>query len=212
MNFDYEKVKEKFGKEYADELKDRYNKNHGYNPPKKRMIKTRNKKIVRWFITSILSVIWMVGLVYFMFYLSWQIDKNIYSYYELAYASGDAEQMSDFFTQLLDNMKKEGMTEGHYAIIFKTPRNNIGIDYQIFERLRDRSEHLHANYDKGSFDYAETMDDVKMQMGKTGFSPTFWFIFNKMLIIYILWWIIFPLIIISVIYNAYKSATEPIYY
>ena len=217
MNFDYEKVKKKFGKKYADELKEResdtqYINNSLYEKEEQEKEEKRNKakrkKVIRWFITGILSLIWMIGLVYFMFYLPWQIDKNVYSYYELSYASGDAEQMSDFFTQLLDNMEREGMTEGHYAIIFKTPRNNIGIDYQIFERLRDRSEHLHANYDKGSFDYAETMDDIKMQMGKTGFSPTFWFIYNKRLIIYLLWCIILPLIIISVIYNLCKGSTE----
>lgn len=98
-------------------------------------------------------------------------------------------------------MEKEGMTEGHYALIFKTPRNNIGIDYQIFERLRDRSEHLHENYDKGSFDYAETMDDIKLQMDKTGFEPCYWFIVNKRLILYILWYFILILIFILIWHN-----------
>ncbi len=147
----------------------------------------------------------MIGLFYFYMYVTWQMDKKIYSYYELAYASGDAEQMEEFFSQLRKNMKEEGMTKGHYALIFKTPRNNIGIDYEIFTRLEDRSRHLYENYDKGSFDYAETMDDIKMQMGKTGFNPSYWYVYNRLLVLYVLHIINLFLIFISAAYNSYKE-------
>lgn len=73
-------------------------------------MKKRKKKEKRrgyWHLAIFLGIIWIIGLIYFYVYLDWQIDKKVYSYYELVYAAGDAEQMSDFFLNFYETWKKK---------------------------------------------------------------------------------------------------------
>jgi hypothetical protein len=115
------------------------------------------------------------------------IGVCLYSYYQVlpvegwykqAYAAADAEQMACWLDNLLSEMRKMGMTEGHYALVFKNPHNNVALDIQVFENLRSRCLEV-AKYPKGSMDYAESLEDIRRQMDKTDFDPWWWMMVNR---------------------------------
>ena len=105
--------------------------------------------------------------------------KDIRGWYEQAYSAADAEQMAYYLDNLSKAMGEKGMTKGHYALIFKNAHNDVALDLQVFKALRDRCLEVAKKYDKGSVDYAMTLQDIRNQMDKTDFSPVKWWLCNK---------------------------------
>jgi len=115
-------------------------------------------------------------------------------WYEQAYSAADAEQMALWLDNLLAEMERLGMTQGHYALIFKNPHNDVSLDYEVFKSLKERCLEV-QKYPKGSMDYAESLEDIRRQMDKTDFDPWWWYMCNCFGGIYawilaFWWWII----------------------
>ncbi len=98
-------------------------------------------------------------------------------WYEQAYSAADAEQMEVWLDKLLEEMRDKNMTHGHYALFFKTPHNDVALDYRVFETLKKRCVEV-QNYPKGSMDYATSLQDIRNQMDKTDFHPGLWYFYN----------------------------------
>jgi len=130
---------------------------------------------------------------------------SIEGWYTQAYAGADAKQVGDWLQNLVNEMKKVGMTQGHYALIFKGPGNDVAIDLQVFENLIVRCRAV-ENYPKGSMDYAESLEDIRRQMDKTGFEPYYWLLYNRYLPFFLLI-IISPILIVISIF--WWLAEEP---
>jgi hypothetical protein len=131
----------------------------------------------------------------------------IEGWYTRAYAAADAKQMEDWLRNLVNEMKKAGMTQGHYALIFKGPANDVAVDLQVFENLIDRCKAV-ENYPEGSMDYAESLEDIRRQMVKTGFDPYHWFLFNRYLPFFLLIIISPILLAISILWWLFSSEEE----
>lgn len=102
------------------------------------------------------------------------LRQDVYGWYKMAYAAGHAEQMREYLDKLLVGMDKWDMKEGHYALFIKNPENDIVVDREIFDALRARLAKV-QEYNMGSMDYAESLEDIRRQMDKTGFSPGYWY-------------------------------------
>jgi hypothetical protein len=133
------------------------------------------------------TIIKLVGIGGSCALLAVLIGVCLYAYYEVmpvrgwyeqAYAAADAEQMAHWLDELLNEMRKMGMVEGYYALIFKNPHNNVALDIKVFENLKARCLEV-AKYPKGSMDYAESLEDIRRQMLFTGFDPWWWAMVNR---------------------------------
>ena len=106
----------------------------------------------------------------------------VVGWYEQAYSAADAEQMAQWLGNLLAEMERIGMTHGHYALIFKSPHNDVSLDRQVFTALRERCLEV-QKYPKGSMDYAESLEDIRRQMDKTDFDPWWWYMCNRFTVV-----------------------------
>ena len=120
----------------------------------------------------------LIILLIFIHFKGYFQALPVKGWYEQAYSAADAEQMYEWLDKLIKEMEKRGMTQGHYAIIFKNPHNDIALDLEVFKSLKDRCKEI-EKYPKGSMHYAESLEDIRRQMDKTDFNPYYWVLVNK---------------------------------
>lgn len=142
----------------------------------------RIAKVV-FLIGTILVIVGVIG----HFRVDIQIKQDVGGWYEQSYSAADATQMAKWIDELLVGMENRGMTDGHYALFWKNPHNDMALDIEVFKALKERCHEV-EKYPKGSMDYAESLEDIRRQMDKTGFDPTWWWVVNKAIWIY--WFII----------------------
>ena len=93
-------------------------------------------------------------------YKSYSYDKDIDSVINRDQVAGDAEDMQKHLITLRDNMKARGWTEGHTAFIWKTPDNDMGLQYKTVNRLIDRLEGI-KTLPTTDVAYQVALDDVR---------------------------------------------------
>lgn len=123
-----------------------------------------------------LLICWLVGLIIFIVFVTTvnvRIGQQVTGWYEQAYASATAEQMVKYFDKTLEGMENTGLNKGYHALIFKTPDNDMTVEYEIIKGLRDRAIKISETYDVGSVDYAASLIDIRSQMEKLKFSPAY---------------------------------------
>ncbi len=117
----------------------------------------RSKKDAKWkyyaFVAAVILVI-IVGLQ--AFWASRDIDGWVYR----AQVAADAEKMAQRLNTATANMERYNMTYGHAALIFHTPDNDVGLDYEALGDLQSRAERI-AEYGKGSTEYQVALDDMR---------------------------------------------------
>jgi len=132
----------------------------------------------------------IIGIITILVWLVWignvigacivykQIKEDILGWREMTYAAADAKQMEMYLDNLLKGMDKWNMHKGHYAVFFKAPDNDVAVDYEVFSALKNRAKEI-QKFDKGSMDYAESLEDIRRQAQQTSFNPTTWYIISK---------------------------------
>ena len=103
---------------------------------------------------------------------------EVWGWYKQAYSAATAEQMEEWLGELVEAMREKGMARGHYALVFKTPHNDIALDIKVFEGLRERCREV-ERYPRGSMDYAMSLADIRRQMDKTDFNPFWWWMVQR---------------------------------
>jgi len=111
-------------------------------------------------IALIFSVILLTGSIVGTVYVGWQTDVQVNAYLERAQIASSAEDMNMYLNLLKNGMEDWGYTEGHYALIFKTPWNDAELDYRAVNQAISRTEMI-MEMDKMSPEYQTGMDDVR---------------------------------------------------
>lgn len=77
-----------------------------------------------------------------------------------AQVAADREDMTEYLTELKQNMERRGMTRGHFALIFKTPANDLALHFKTVKRILER---LHGIKDipKNETAYQVALDDIR---------------------------------------------------
>lgn len=91
---------------------------------------------------------------------AWQVEKDINKVQYRAQVAADADRMIVLLDELIGNMEERDMTSGHAALIFKSPTNDIGQDYQALLAVRERAQLL-AGLDRTSPAYNSGLDDLR---------------------------------------------------
>lgn len=86
--------------------------------------------------------------------------RDIDSMVNRAQISADATKMADRIDVTLSNMDRMGVRQGHAALIFKTPENDVALDYEALADLRDRARSI-SELDSTSVEYQTALDDMR---------------------------------------------------
>ena len=77
-----------------------------------------------------------------------------------AQVAADREDMTEYLTELKQNLERRGMTRGHFVLIFKTPANDLALHFKTVNRVLER---LHSIKDipKNETAYQVALDDIR---------------------------------------------------
>lgn len=94
----------------------------------------------------------------------YQIDRDILSWLVRAEVSSDPEDVLLYMERVKSGMEAWEMTDGHAALIFKTPRNDMGL---IYEAVQDhvRNAQLVVTMDPSSTQYQSGLDRLQDSIG-----------------------------------------------
>ena len=90
----------------------------------------------------------------------YEYDVKVDSVIERAQVSADREDMQEQLTVLLKNMKELGWDEGHFAVLWKTPENDLSLHYKAVQRLIERLDGI-EDLPKNDVAYQPALDDIR---------------------------------------------------
>lgn len=87
-------------------------------------------------------------------------DSKIDAVIERAQVAADREDMLEYMRQLKTNMEKLDMTDGHFAILWKTDENDLALHYKTVGRIIERLEAI-KDIPKDDTAYQVALDDIR---------------------------------------------------
>lgn len=88
------------------------------------------------------------------------LNRDIEAVAHRAQVSADAEDMLNYMQTLKANMEEHGITEGHTALIFKKPSNDLSLLYASVSRIVERLKQI-QNMSKSETSYQVALDDLR---------------------------------------------------
>jgi hypothetical protein len=94
------------------------------------------------------------------FFQLYPVYANVDAQLDRAQVSSSISMMAENLEKVRAEMERRGITQGHAALVFKTPQNDVGLDYQAVTALRDRARNL-SDADPTSVEYNVALDDMR---------------------------------------------------
>lgn len=95
-----------------------------------------------------------------------------------AQVSAEMPTMAQNLAVLQQGMERYGMTSGYSATIFKTPENNMALDYQAVVDLKERAERL-STADEASTEYNVALDDIRDTVRELTIDAIYWWLIRN---------------------------------
>lgn len=107
-------------------------------------------------ISLLVSILVTLALVIMGYGLVRDVDALL----DRAQVAADREDMTEYLSELKQNLERHGMTQGHFALIFKTPANDLALHFKTVNRILER---LHGIKDipKNDTAYQVALDDIR---------------------------------------------------
>ncbi|OGH73761.1 MAG: hypothetical protein A3C90_01170 [Candidatus Magasanikbacteria bacterium RIFCSPHIGHO2_02_FULL_51_14] len=86
--------------------------------------------------------------------------RDVDALIDRAQVAADREEMVEYITELMENLERRGMTEGHFALVFRTPANDLALHFRTLERILDRL-HSIADIPKDETAYQVALNDIR---------------------------------------------------
>ncbi|MFH0929990.1 MAG: hypothetical protein V1814_01925 [Candidatus Moraniibacteriota bacterium] len=86
--------------------------------------------------------------------------RNIDAVIDRAQVAADREDMVEYLQTLKKNMEEWGMTRGHFALVFKTPANDLTLHYKALNRIIERLDSI-KNIPKNETAYQVALNDLR---------------------------------------------------
>ena len=90
----------------------------------------------------------------------YQYDVKVDSLIQRSQVSADREDMQEHLVALKKNMEDMDWTDGHFAILWKTPENDLALHYKAVTRLIERLEGI-SHLPKSDVAYQTALDDIR---------------------------------------------------
>lgn len=104
----------------------------------------------------------------------WFLDRDTQALLERAQVAANAVDMRDYVAQLEKNMEKRGMTEGHAALIFKTPKNDMTLIFKTVVRINERLASI-EKLPQSETTYQVALDDLRGTLRELNLETRGWF-------------------------------------
>lgn len=112
------------------------------------------KSLLLWSI-----VITVIGSLFLSVQL-YRLDRDISSLLIRAQVAADASDMAEYMSKLELNLQTHNLTTGHYALLWKTPENDLELLHKSVKQIRERLI-LISNEPKSSTTYQVALDDIR---------------------------------------------------
>lgn len=107
-------------------------------------------------VSIIVSVLVIVILVLMNYGLICEVDALL----DRAQAAANHEEMIQNLTKIKENLERRGMTQGYFALIFKTPANNLGYYYKTVDLVLERLDSI-KDISKSETAYQVALCDIR---------------------------------------------------
>lgn len=142
---------------------------------------------------SIILAIALVVLFTINYIMEFQVAADTDRLLDRAVISAKIPNMVENLDDLLHNMESRGMTQGHAAIILKTPINDTGLDYKAIKDIRDRAKGL-SNEPETSVAYSTGLKDMRDTLGTIQIDGYYWYRIRNPL-----WWVLLGVFLFTAI-------------
>jgi hypothetical protein len=92
--------------------------------------------------------------------LGYPLVRDIDALLDRAQVAADREDMQAYLIALKHNLEARGMTSGHFALIFTTPANDLGLHYRTLMRIIERLDRIRELL-KHETAYQVALDDIR---------------------------------------------------
>ena len=111
--------------------------------------------IIGVFLIAVLLVIPFKFLVW-----DYPIDRDVWSRLDRAQIMAESEDMSQMVNEAIIGLEARNQISGHCALYFKTPSNDLGMQYEALNNMRERLGRTNT-FDKNSVQYQSAIDDLR---------------------------------------------------
>lgn len=144
-----------------------------------------------------ISLVVFLGNYAIWYYTNYRIWYDTYDWVGRASIASHAGDMAEYLNRGIEGMKRWGFTEGHAALVFPSPANDMSLIMKSLERLKERADLLAKAYTAGNpptndklttVEYNQAMDDLRSSMYEYPMQADYY------------WDVHFPGIIVSSVY------------
>ena len=118
-------------------------------------------------IALIFLIIAGIFLIFQYFYWDYPISRDVWDNLDRAQTSAEVETMLIYTNTAINNLENykglfsnKPQTQGHCALIFKKPSNDLSVQYNILQNIRTRLERT-MTFDKNGVEYQTAIDDIR---------------------------------------------------
>jgi len=135
-------------------------------------------------------------LNYFVwYYINYRIWYNTYDWVNRAAVASHAADMAQYLDKAINGMERWRFTQGHAALIWRSPANDMSLIMKSLRRTKERAEKLAEEFLNGNpghsltaVDYNQALDDLRSTLTEYPLQADYY------------WDVHFPGIVISAIY------------
>lgn len=90
----------------------------------------------------------------------YKLDRDLNAVQTRAQVAADREDMLAYTQQFEENLRKHNAIDGHAALIFKTPRNDLALQHESVLKIIQRLESI-KGVDRNTTTYQVALDDIR---------------------------------------------------
>ena len=122
----------------------------------------------------IVGILVAIGLFVYCGVGNWLLNRDTTAVLERAQVAANAEDMLGYVVQLENNMVEHRMTEGHAAVIFRTPANDMELIFKTVTRIKERLEIVEL-LPQSDTTYQVALDDLRGTLRELDVCAGGWF-------------------------------------
>ena len=121
----------------------------------------------------------------------WFLDRDTKAILERAQVAANAADMRGYVVQLEKNMENWGMPEGHAALVFKTPKNDMALIFKTVVRINERLASIEklpqseTTYQVALDDLRGTLREISLETGGWFWAQNWWWMVGSFFVLII---------------------------
>jgi len=127
---------------------------------------------------AVIALVATIVLVIVLISGGYQVNVATEAMMNRAQVSAEMSTMAQNLADVQQGMERYGMTSGYSATIFKTPGNDMALNYQAVVDLKERAESL-STVDQASVEYNVALDDMRGTIRELYIEAIYWWLIRN---------------------------------